>query len=530
MDDKTPKDGSGGNGSTLNSLVDRTWKFFASVKLAIVVFAFIGITSIAGTILEQNAAPQKNIQILSKFVGESLAPSAYRALEAAGFMDMYNSWWFVVLLMLFASNLLICSVDRFPRIWRLMREPLKPLKPEAFRSFPIRRETRLSGKLNEAKEQAVAALGAIGFKKFEEQEQEGAWQFYAQKNRYGRSGVYVTHISILLIMVGAVIGGIFGFKGYLNLPEGNAYAVAFKSVPYLTPEEGRERNLVVDVVQSQAGDVSAAAGQLGVSPDHLRSRMKRLGVEPLGFTVRCEDFDVEFYGNSDMAKEYTSNLTVFDGGREVVNKWIEVNDPLEYKGYMFYQSSYGPMGTPDAYTYVVRSTSASGRSETLRVGLGEEFTIPGTEIRITVTDFSPALSFDQSGRAFTYTEMMNNPAARITVKEGDRENSKWILKRYPSTWTVAGSSQVQLVDVWGAQYTGLQVRKDPGVWVVYLGCFLMSVGLYVAFFMSHRKIWIRLVREKGGTLMQVAATTHRGRESYEQKIDNMVSRLQAGGK
>ena len=30
-------------------------------------------------------------------------------------------------------------------------------------------------------------------------------------------------------------------------------------------------------------------------------------------------------------------------------------------------------------------------------------------------------------------------------------------------------------------YTGLQVAKDPGVWVVWLGCTLMMVGIYVAF-------------------------------------------------
>ena len=42
-------------------------------------------------------------------------------------------------------------------------------------------------------------------------------------------------------------------------------------------------------------------------------------------------------------------------------------------------------------------------------------------------------------------------------------------------------------------YTGLQVAKDPGVWIVWLGCTLMMAGyLYVAFFMSHRRIWVRI--------------------------------------
>lgn len=93
---------------------DRIWDFLASVKLAIILFALIALTSIVGTVLEQQAEPEKNIIVLSKIFGESAAPTLYRAFDAMGFMNMYRSWWFVMLLSLFASNLLICSIDRFP--------------------------------------------------------------------------------------------------------------------------------------------------------------------------------------------------------------------------------------------------------------------------------------------------------------------------------------------------------------------------------------------------------------------------------
>lgn len=42
------------------------------------------------------------------------------------------------------------------------------------------------------------------------------------------------------------------------------------------------------------------------------------------------------------------------------------------------------------------------------------------------------------------------------------------------------------------EYTGLQVTKDPGVWVVWAGCLLMILGIYGAFLMSHRRVWIRI--------------------------------------
>ena len=42
------------------------------------------------------------------------------------------------------------------------------------------------------------------------------------------------------------------------------------------------------------------------------------------------------------------------------------------------------------------------------------------------------------------------------------------------------------------EYTGLQVAKDPGVWVVWIGCALLILGLIVSFFFSHQRVWVRI--------------------------------------
>ena len=97
---------------------------FSSIKLAVVIFALIAITSIIGTIIEQNTAPEKNIKLIGKLFGDSIAPALYNAFDFLGFMDMYHSWWFVALLMLFAANLTVCSIDRLPRIWKLVKSLL----------------------------------------------------------------------------------------------------------------------------------------------------------------------------------------------------------------------------------------------------------------------------------------------------------------------------------------------------------------------------------------------------------------------
>lgn len=516
------------NEKSSKNVLDMIWDAFASVKMAIVIFALIAMSSIVGTVLEQGAEPQTNLGILAELVGASAAPSAYSVLDAMGFMDMYRSWWFVLFLLMFGANLTICSIDRFPPIWRIYREKQKPLQDDQFKAFPIKKEIAAKGSQEAVQKKVIEALAAIGFKNPEVSQDETGWQAYAQSGAIGRLGVYITHISIVILMIGAAVGVFFGFKGYLNVPEGSKYGMAFERRG-IDPSLGQERNLVISAMGRSNGDVARAAASLNVSEENLRSRMKVLGMEPLGFVVGCLDFEVSFYGNSDTPKEYASQLVVEENGQEIIRKWIEVNSPLRHRGYTFYQSSYGMMEDPNDFIYMFKATAAGGMPRENNIKIGDSFDI-ADGVKVTLLEFSPALRNDASGRVFTYTEMMNNPAVKVQVKDGSKEYTKWILKRFPTTWTLPGDHMLQLVDVWGGQYTGLQVRRDPGVAIVYLGCLGMSLGLIFAFFISHRRIWIKVSGGKGSARVTLAASAHKGKEGFERRIEKAITLLTEGGK
>lgn len=463
-------------------IVDRVWNFFSSITLAVVVFSVISLTSIVGTIIEQGAEPERNIKLLSKFFGDA-APTVFRILDTLGFTNMFHSWWFIALLFVFAANLIICSLDRLPRIWNIVKEPIKPLSPDILNTMPIKREVVLKGKVDNAKGAVESALKRIGFKANVHLQDNGL-QIYAEKGRHSRLGVYITHFSIILILVGAIAGIFFGFNASLNLLEGTTSAVAYM-------RNGKEI--------------------------------------PLGFEIGCNDFETSFYENSDTPRSYKSWLTVLENGRpvkidgkEVIE--IDVNRPLRYKGITFYQSSYGFSPTKDSL-FKFSVTSNDGKKQDVQLKFGEAFTIPGTNIMGKVADFSPALGIDEAGRMFTYAEMMNNPAVFVEFAEnGKPKYNQWILKRYPQTWRVP-DGMVEFKDLWGAQYTGLQVRKDPGVWIVYLGSLVMSIGLYAAFFMNHRRIWINLMDDKNGTKVTIAASTNKNKAALEQKIEKLLGGL-----
>ncbi len=428
-----------------------------------------------GTVIEQQAEPDRNIKLLAKFFGPDLAPSAFRIFDKLGFTDMFRSWWFMALLFIFAGNLVICSLERLPKIWKVVKEPIKPVTPERLNALSIKREIILKEKVDKASEHAGAVLKKYGFTAAVINEDK-AVQLYAEKGRYSRLGVYVTHLSILLILAGAVIGMLFGFNASLNLPEGASSVIAYKSS----------------------------------------------GVQiPLGFEIRCDNFNVAFYDNSDTPKSYKSWLAILDDGREVIKKVIDVNNPLHYKGITFYQASYGFIPNRDSiFQFTV--TSNAGTKEDVNVKFGGPFTIPGTSVTGKVLDFSPALAVDETGKLYTYAGMMLNPAAFVEFSEnGAMKYRQWILVRSPQTWKVADGI-VEFKHLWGAQYTGLQVRKDPGVWVVYLGCMIMALGLYTSFFTGHARVWVWVKEERGGAKVVIAASVNKNKISFEQKIDKMA--------
>lgn len=473
------------NGKDGKTIIDRVWDLFSSITLAVIVFTLISATSIVGTILEQGAEPERNIKLLAKFFGEAAAPGVFNFLDLLHFTNMYHSWWFLAFLFVFSANLVICSLDRLPKIWKLVKDPVKPLADEHFNLMPIKREVELKKDPTGAKTAVEGFLREFGFKA-NVGEGEHALQLFCEKGRYGRLGVYVVHLSILIILAGAVAGIFWGFNGFLNLPEG-----ATSSVAYLG-NDGKER--------------------------------------PLGFEIRCEDFDVSYYDNSDTPKSYKSWLTVLENGkpvkidgREVTE--INVNTPLRYKGITFYQSSYGYQPTRESiFRFAV--TSKNGTKTDIEKRFGESFNIPGTDVSVKIADFSPAISTDQTGRIFTYAEKMSNPAVFLEFSKKGKENYKqWVLKRFPKTWDTQDGS-IEFRDLWGAQYTGMQVRKDPGVWIVYLGCLVMGIGLYGAFFMNHIKIWIKVVPgNRNSSRIYIAATANKNRFALEQKIDRMIKKL-----
>ena len=61
---------------------------------------------------------------------------------------------------------------------------------------------------------------------------------------------------------------------------------------------------------------------------------------------------------------------------------------------------------------------------------------------------------------------------------------------------------------------------------MYLGCIVMALGLYTAFFMNHARIWIRLREEKNSTRITIASSINKNRIAFGRTLDRFVKDLQ----
>ena len=421
----------------------------------------LALTSIIGTVLPQGQLPPEYVAQLS--------PTKLQIYSKLGFFDMYHSWWFITLLYVFSLNLVSCSIKRLPHVFKFVSDPTLVLGESSRNSFSLKQEIKITSIAENGKETLSTFLGTE-FSTPVITEHSGEYHLFAQKSAWSRLGVYVVHLSILVIFVGAIIGSLAGYKGYVSIVEGTS--------------------------------INAVEGRNG-------------GQIPLGFEVLCEKFSVDFYATG-APKEFRSILTVLENGKPVPGLSqvkVIVNHPLSYKGITFYQSSYGQASEGSEH-FITVTPRAGGTTEKIAVREGAAVTLKdGTMFKL--------LEATQEVRQFA--PGFSGPAARVEVTlKGGAPQAFIVFKDFPEMNAQRGDALIFGYEGTNAKmYTGLQVAKDPGVWVVWLGCTLMVIGLFIAFFMSHKRIWI--IVSKGHA--RIYGNASKNQAAFEMQFDAITEKF-----
>jgi cytochrome c biogenesis protein len=439
-----------------------------SLKTGITLLIIVGVVAAAGTIVLQR--PLTSPADMER----KYAPETLKLLDAVGLTNVYHSWWFITLLGLVAISIIFASLERWPNAWRYFDRPYR--KPDAH--FRAVHPTRFQVAIPDAEtglgatERAMRKMGVNP----ERVRQDNEVSLFAEKNRFSVLAVYIVHVSLLLIFLGGILDGIWGYKGYLSLVPG-------------TPA----------VNQVELFDKS---------------------IKTLPFSVRCDDAGQENYTGqfAGMPKRWWSKMTVVENGREVLHKDIEVNEPLVYRGVRFFQSGFGMSDKPATFIVAYGAIAAPESVQSLEIPANGEAAFAGNKVR--VVKFLPDAYRQENGEVFQRSKELRTPAVQLAITTPDgKMGSVWLLYGEPSKADVIPYA-MQLADLKLNNETGLQVSYEPGQWAVWAGCLLMGVGLIISFYVVHVRFWAVAVNDgKGGlTLWVGAAANKRNREAFEQKF------------
>ena len=420
------------------------WRLATSVDVAVAQIIYLSILAAIGMTLQQlpdfayrspgdYATAIENIHIRYDPV---LGPGIVNVLERLGAFGIFMSGIFGFGLVVLVISIVICTLDRTPRLWRDV-SAVRVVQPEPFFDPRLPDRAVMAGV---AAADVGRAFKRRGFHVREETAPDGATHLYGDRHQYTKLATLLTHLGLVLFLVAAAVTSRFGDEQGLVVPEGES----------LTVQNIGTRDLLL---------------------------VKNLDFEAPGFeTGRPTDF--------------TTDLAVYQNGTEVARKTIRVNDPLSIGGYTFHQNGFGP-----APRLVIRDTAGAplwdAKVPMTGVAGGapyETMAVPGRDLGLQLL-----LGRNDVGEGFLivlpYRKVGTNPDGSDRIQNFDPVR----LQRGDEKVSDQLGISIALPEF--GEYTLLIAKRDPGQGIVW-GAFLSLIaGITITFYRPRRRVWARLARD-----------------------------------
>ncbi|KAM0937378.1 putative ResB-like domain-containing protein [Dioscorea sansibarensis] len=286
---------------------------------------------------------------------------------------------------------------------------------------------------------------------------------YAFKGLAGRFAPIGVHIAMLLIMAGGTFSATGSFRGSVDVPQGLNFVI---------------------------GDVMKPNGFLS-SPS-----------EAFNTEVHVNKFFMDYYDSGEVSQFHT-DLSLFSlDGKELMRKTISVNDPLRYKGITIYQTDWGfsalqvskdgegPYNLPVAPLQINGDKKLYGTF--LPVGNTDSPNVKG--ISMLARDLQSIVLYDQEGKFVG----VRRPSSKLPI---DIDGMRIVIE-----------------DAIGS--TGLDLKTDPGVPVVYAGFGALMLTTCISFF-SHSQIWAL----QDGTSVVIGGKTNRAKLEFPEEMNHLLDKV-----
>jgi cytochrome c biogenesis protein len=450
----------------VSDIFERLWHLFVSMRTGLALMLGIAVLILFGALI---------IQVPGGMLADAAAYAAWLdsvrpkyggwtgILDALGLFNVFGSLVFRGLVVLLGTSIVACSINRTPKLWRQAVHPRVEANKAFFDHVRLSGSVELPASPAASLERLQGTLAKRGFRTLVAPAGD-AVAIYADRFRWAPFGTVIAHLSMIVILAGAMLGAT-GFRD-----EGFAVAVG-------------------------------STAQVG---------------NGTGYAIQATSFTDSYYENGSPA-DYASHLILYEDGRQVAERTIRVNDPLRYGDLKVFQSFFGP-----AADMLVRDETGATLYEdgvpllwssddgSKMIG---QFELPTRGLTVYVIGVASG-QVDANIRA---------GQMQLEVFQGDDRTTPVGIEVVDpgKPVDVAG---LQLSFVRERQYTGLIVARDPGGPLVWLGALLLVLGVMLVFFFPARRIWARISGTASGSRIQVAALASHDvtfESAFEQLIDDL---------
>jgi len=389
----------------------KLFRTIADLRFSIFILLLISFCSILGTVIEQD----QSIEIYKlnyPLTNPILGFLTWDRILQLGLDHVYKTWWFFLLIFLFGFSLISCTfLQQFPSL-KVARRCQFFRTTEQFYRLNI--STILT---NFSSSKILARIQRNQYSIFQQKN-----IVYCYKGLIGRIAPILVHFSMILILIGTIVGSLFGFKAQEIIPKTEQFHI---------------QNILT-------------SGQLTTIPET---------------SVRINDFWIN-YTKTKTISQFYSDLSVLDSeGTEIERKTISVNYPLIYKGLYYYQTDWNLIGlrfqteTNKTFEYPLVN-ALNNQNKVWLTWISKDSSLTNGFIAIIDNLEGYCSIYDKSG-----------------IFLGNLELNE----------SVNFQGSLSLLEIISS--TGLQIKTDLGIPIIYGGFFLLMLSTLISY-ITYSQIWI----------------------------------------
>ena len=389
----------------------KVFRLLADLRFSIFILLLISFCSILGTIIEQDQSIE-TYKINYPLTNPIFGILTWDRILQFGLDHVYKTWWFFLLIFLFGLSLVLCSfLQQLPSL-KIAR------RCQFFRTTNQFYRLKISTILNNFSFNRI--LSRIKKNKYSIFQQKNI--IYCYKGLIGRIAPIIVHFSMILILLGTIIGSLFGFKAQEIVPKTETFHI---------------QNILNN-------------GQLTIIPKT---------------SARINDFWITYTKNKTVSQFY-SDISILDNkGNEKNRKTISVNYPFISNNIYYYQTDWNLIGL----------RFKTSNNEIIEYPL---INILNNQNKVWLTWISTNQQINNG-----IITIIDNVQGYCSIYN---EIGKF-LGNIELNESVNFQNSISLLEIINS--TGLQVKTDAGIPLIYIGFFFLMISTLISY-ITYSQIWL----------------------------------------